>query len=404
MKSFPYLIGNDASGRKLEPVVSEEKPYPEKWLQDIIRLYPDLLPVAEIESVFAPLVCIGREVLTDAGPIDNLLISHQGYLVLVETKLWRNPEARREVIGQAIDYGSSLAKWDYEKLNTAVKQYTKQYSNAETNLFDWVEQHLGPIEGGEDFFEAAVARNLRLGRFLTLIVGDKIRSSVIEIINYVNKFPNLAMEVALVEMQCFWPEAKYQWPLLVVPRIVARTEIIERSVVEVTLTNGNDYKIEVRQEKGKIAEPDKSGRGGSLTEETFWEMLKAQVPDAYDTARSLITEYKERAGAGISLKRGEKSITVTVEAPSTGQPISLFYLTYKGFMNVWPGTIGIQLTKANLAPALVNPYADKMHTILKVKNNLVDFSCLISSIDLEQFKAAVEEFIQAIHAATPLAE
>ncbi len=34
--------------------------------------------------------------------------------MLVEAKLWRNPEARRKVIGQILDYAKELSRWNYE--------------------------------------------------------------------------------------------------------------------------------------------------------------------------------------------------------------------------------------------------------------------------------------------------
>lgn len=43
----------------------------------------------------APLLSLGREIPTPVGSIDNLFLSRNGYLVVVETTLWRNPEARR---------------------------------------------------------------------------------------------------------------------------------------------------------------------------------------------------------------------------------------------------------------------------------------------------------------------
>jgi hypothetical protein len=62
MKSYPFLIGEDASGRRLLPASPCERLYDESWLQELIRAHPDILPVAEVETVFAPLAPIGREV------------------------------------------------------------------------------------------------------------------------------------------------------------------------------------------------------------------------------------------------------------------------------------------------------------------------------------------------------
>ena len=46
-----------------------------------------------------------------------------------------------------------------------------------------------------------MAKNLRLGRFLTMIVGDRIRQSLVGMLNHVSRYPHLATNVALVEMQ-----------------------------------------------------------------------------------------------------------------------------------------------------------------------------------------------------------
>lgn len=74
------------------------------WLQEILRAQPGLLTLAEIEPAFGAAVCIRREVPTKVGWIDNLYIRPAGYLTLVETKLWPNREARREVVGQILGY------------------------------------------------------------------------------------------------------------------------------------------------------------------------------------------------------------------------------------------------------------------------------------------------------------
>ena len=66
-----------------------------------------LVAIDEIdERVEPPLVSLGREVSTPVGAIDNLFLSRNGYLVIVETKLCRNPEARRQVAAQLIDYAA----------------------------------------------------------------------------------------------------------------------------------------------------------------------------------------------------------------------------------------------------------------------------------------------------------
>lgn len=400
MKAHPFLINQDASGQRLQPVDIQGQDYDEKWLQDMLRQQPEILPVAEIEPIFYPIVPIGREVTTETGSIDNLFISHRGYLVLVETKLWKNPEAKREVIAQAIDYGSSLSKWSYNQLNEVAKDYTKKYEDMKLDLVGWVEKRLGPVEGGRDFFEETVAKNLRLGRFLTLIVGDKVRQSVIEMLSYVvNRYPHLATSVALVDLQCYrWAEGKEVWPLLVVPTIVAQTEIVERSIVEITLKKEGKYEIDVKQEK---ARPTGKGRKRiTLTEEAFWELLKEQSPNNYENIRQLIDGYRERDG--INIEVGEGGIIVRLSIQDSGQQVTLFFVTKSAELWVWPQTVDRQLTKAGFDRLLGKDYSMEMRSILKMPEKRVELGRSIQEVDIDKFKSAVDTFIEKIRLAKPI--
>ena len=116
----PILIKGENT-TVLERVPLDERQFQENWLQNLIDNNPQLLPIDDIESGFAPLISVGREIATSVGYIDNLFISTSGYITLVETKLWRNPEAKREVVGQIIDYAKELSNWDYSMLDNAVK-------------------------------------------------------------------------------------------------------------------------------------------------------------------------------------------------------------------------------------------------------------------------------------------
>lgn len=398
MKAYPFLINQDASGQRFQPIDIQKPMYNEKWLQDLLRRNPEILPVVEIEPVFYPLIPIGQEVGTETGAIDNLFISYRGYLVLVETKLWRNPEAKREVVAQAIDYGSSISKWTYNQLNEVVRDYTKEYENTELNLIDWVERCCGLFEGGRDFFEDTVAKNLRLGRFLILIVGDRIRQSLIEMLNYVNKYPHLATDVILVELHCYqWEPRKNSWPLLVVPSIVARTEIVERSVIQITLNQTGAHQIDVKQEK---AEEKEKRKRFPLTEEAFWELLKKRSPDNYENVRQIIDEYRERDG--ISIDPAEGSMIVRLSIPDSGEQVSVFFVTKNAELRVWPRTVVRQLKEAGFDPSLGESYAAQMRNIMKMPEKKTEFGRPMREVNIDKFKSAVDTFIRNIQLAQPI--
>ena len=54
--------------------------------------------MADIAPPFMPLVSVCKELPTSAGFLDNLWVTPDGGIVLGECKLFRNPEARRQVI------------------------------------------------------------------------------------------------------------------------------------------------------------------------------------------------------------------------------------------------------------------------------------------------------------------
>jgi len=395
MKAPPFLIQESTTGNKLHPLGENERLYREDWLQKTLRQYPDILPTAEVEPVFHPLVPIGREVNVGTGSIDNLFISHRGYLVLVETKLWRNPQAKREVVAQAIDYGSSISKWNYSKLDEVVQDYTKRFEDQKYDLVNWVVRQRGPVEGGQEFFEETVANNLRLGRFLILIVGDKIRPSIIEMLGYINKYPHLATDLALVQLNCYRWQPESNWPLLIVPSIVARTEIIERSVIQVTIKQDGTYQTDVRQEGGKQGREELSRI--TLTEEAYWELLKKQAPEGYELARKLVDSYREKES--ISIEPKEASIVAALDIQGTGQQASLFFLDKNANLRIWPGTIGSQLIKAGVSRDLTGPYDAELRRILDMPASRVEFSRPITKVNLHKFTAVVDDFIKSVQAA-----
>ena len=166
----PYFISSDNS-LKLERVPLIEKHFSENWLQKLIHENPQILPIDEIESGFAPLISIGREISTSVGYIDNLYISPNGYLTLVETKLWRNPEAKREVVGQILDYAKELTTWSFSKLNESIKQSNEIFQNKSKGIIDLIKEFDLIEESDEQIIIDNIERNLKRGRLLLLIVG-----------------------------------------------------------------------------------------------------------------------------------------------------------------------------------------------------------------------------------------
>src|SRR4051812_36416466 len=198
----------------------------EAWLRDFLLAHPSVLPTAAIDPAYADLIPVCRELRTPAGPLDCLFVTRFGGLVLVECKLWRNPQARREVVGQILDYAKESAGWGYADLQREVS--VARGERGTNALFDLVAARHPDTD--EAAFVDAVTRNLARGRLMLLLAGDGIREGTESIVQYVGRYAGLHLIFGLVEVVGY---EMNDGRLLVQPRVLARTVNIERAVVRV---------------------------------------------------------------------------------------------------------------------------------------------------------------------------
>lgn len=192
-------------------------------IQSLVQNHPSILPIEEIDPIFINPVAICTELSTPAGYIDNFLVTPTGMPVIVECKLWRNPESRREVVGQILDYAKELSRWSSSDLQREVNRRLGTTGNTLLERVRNVDDSVDEIR-----FNDALTHNLRRGRFLLLIVGDGIREGVEAISEYLQLHAGLHFSLGLVELPY------YRFPngdQLVVPRILARTHVVTRHVV-----------------------------------------------------------------------------------------------------------------------------------------------------------------------------
>ena len=194
----------------------------EARLQELLFRYPATLPIEAIDPAYAGAVPICTELKLPAGWADALYVNRLGRLALAEFKLWRNPQARREVIGQILDYAKDLASWGYEDLQRQVALATGKSGNV---VYDLVRERAPDLDEAE--FVDNVARHLRRGEFLLLIVGDGIREDAEHIVDFVQKHSGLHFNVALVEAALYRDTENR---LIIQPRVLARTELVQRFV------------------------------------------------------------------------------------------------------------------------------------------------------------------------------
>jgi hypothetical protein len=325
----PVILDDPESGgtRVLSPISGTEAPVDERTLQGLIAAHPELIPVDEMEPAFGPLVCLGQEVPTPAGPADVLYTSPQGYLTLVETKLWRNPQARREVVGQIVDYAKELANWSFDDLDSAVRQAIQPEGLAGNGILELLEAQ--DQLGDESQVIDTVTRNLQRGRLLLLIVGDGIRERVEAISSYLQDTPGLHFSLALLELALYQMEPGQEWPVLVQPRLVARTVEVVRAVVNVKAPPELEVEVELPETEEKSA---KKGRR-TLTESLFFEELGEEKGQTVaDQVADLIDDLID---LGLHLEPRKSSVSMRVPDPSeSGQEFTALVIRTSGRSNV----------------------------------------------------------------------
>ena len=117
--STPLLLASGA--KEAAPLTRITDAISEGDIQALVHEHPECLPIAEINSMFSDPVSICTDPSTNAGPIDNFMVTPSGLPVLVECKLWCNPEARREVVSQILDYAKELSRWSSSNVQGAVE-------------------------------------------------------------------------------------------------------------------------------------------------------------------------------------------------------------------------------------------------------------------------------------------
>ena len=200
----------------------------EAVLRDLIADHPTLLPVHDLDPSYGVLVTVTRELaIPGVGFVDVLLMDEAGRLVMVECKLWRNPQARREVVGQILDYARELSRYGYEDLQRQVSIATKRQGNL---LYALAKEAGGTLPEAD--FVDRVTRDLAAGRFLLLVVGDGIAEGTRRIGEYLRDQPGLAFGFGLIEIAEYrHTDAAGGEHVIMQPRVLAQTAIIERHVI-----------------------------------------------------------------------------------------------------------------------------------------------------------------------------
>lgn len=173
------LIRDEESGWREPAGMGYEN---ESALQQILHDHPNLVPGVSEQAV----AC--REFRSGAGRADVVILDAQGKLTLVECKLAANPQVRREVIGQVLDYASRMWRMDVD----GFERVWRRTDGGRVSPFEELDDQDGRTR-------TAVKENLASGRFNLVLAVDDLNDDVKRIVEFLNAVTVPATGVIVVE-------------------------------------------------------------------------------------------------------------------------------------------------------------------------------------------------------------
>lgn len=240
----------------------------EHWLRDKIVEYPRIIPLNRIDPGAGDFISVCREFpLSKYGSsvfVDVFGVTRHGRPVLIECKLWRNPQARREVIAQLLEYASLFRRLSYSDLTATLK--SRFGMTGQNPLYDLVSGL--PDAAAEEEFSDRVASSLARGDIELIIAGDGIREDTAAIAEHLL---DRGARLTLLELQ-IWKDSNGQH--LLVPHIPFRTEILRQRV----LVDGQDRPLvteDVSEEE--VEPPGTNGSDVRSANRSFWDSFISTV-------------------------------------------------------------------------------------------------------------------------------
>ena len=211
-------------GGRLEPL--QEEPFSsEDEIQALIAERPELLDGEQIlPDSPRRWILITREKGIPEAPgsgalwaIDHLIVDQDAVPTLVEVKRAENPEIRRTIVGQMLEYAAHASRtWTAEELRKAFEESSSADGVDPEEVLGRLLQTQGKPDA--DSFWQDVATNLSAKRLRLLFVADKLPDPLQRVVEFLNEqMPNI--EVLAVEIKQFRGGSMQT----LVPRVIGRT-------------------------------------------------------------------------------------------------------------------------------------------------------------------------------------
>lgn len=263
----------------------------EMWFRDSIAANPELVvaPCRQVGIAEEEWFCWGTEVQVSAentgsvGNIDVLLVSAAGRVGIVETKLSYNPEARRSVVAQILDYAVNLPRMDLEDLPPIPSDTNKR-----------------PVADRRE-----VEEHLSSGDFLLIVAGDELDDRALRLgRGMLGDHMTAEWDLAMIDLALYQRVDNSAGPrCLAVPCLRKAWAVEPRQIVRVIL-EGETPEHVVRVER--IQRPSGESERRSWDEEGFFKALDGGdvAPELKRLARDLVALTKKHQHLSVSWGTG----------------------------------------------------------------------------------------------------
>ena len=316
----------------------EETPFStEDELQKLIAEHPELLDGEQIRPGDAlRWILITREkgIAASSGEgarwsVDHLIVDQDAVPTLAEVKRGSNPEIRRTIIGQILEYAAHASEtWTASELRSAFENQTRDRGHdPDDELATLLQGHDEPdVEG----FWQDVATNLAAKRLRLLFVSDDIPDPLAQVVTFLNaQMPGI--EVLAVEIKRFHGGAAQT----LVPRVIGRT-----------------------------AAGSARGRGGSALKLTHESFLAGFASKEVRNVADRLLEVAEQSGGYVYYGIGGVSIRVVCSVRPQHVSVAWLYpRSATGWMRTRDFSFGAAIFEADLPAklrAILEPWIDQL--------------------------------------------
>lgn len=156
----------------------------------------------------------------DWWAVDHLFIDQDAMPTLVEVKRGDNPQVRRDVVGQMLEYAAHASQtWTADHLREAFE--TTSDSEVELRrLLKQEDAESDQFEENADMFWERVGEKLEARHLRLLFVADNMPDELVRIVEFLNAVTVSSVEVLAVEIKKYEGESGLH---TLVPRVVGRT-------------------------------------------------------------------------------------------------------------------------------------------------------------------------------------